>query len=292
LVNRVLVFAKNNCSSTVPAMGALEEADRAFLETVRSLVDEAYDCYSNFRLRRAAIAIMELAQRGNVYFDSKQPWKAAKDPDKRASMETTIACCLECLKSLALVSSPIIPETAEKVWSMIGFEKSLEEGGWKEAAEERIPEGQQLQQPVILFNKIEDEQIEEELLKLQEMSKKAVSQTVQGKYESLKESIAIDEVQKLDLRVAKVLAAEPVKSSNKLLKLEVDLGFEKRTILSGIKKHYDPGQLIGKNVVIVANLKPAKMMGIESQGMLLAGSSESDLEVLFVENLPPGSPVK
>jgi methionyl-tRNA synthetase len=165
-VNRVLVFAKNNCNSKIPEPGKLEETDQKFLEKVKKLASQAEDNYNSFSLRRATQTIMELAQEGNVYFDAKQPWKAVKNPETKPSMETTIACCLECIKILALISSPIIPETAEKVWKMIGMTTPLSNQKWLEVVNNPIKSGQNLPLPEILFKKIEDEQIEHELEKL------------------------------------------------------------------------------------------------------------------------------
>jgi methionyl-tRNA synthetase len=165
-VNRVLVFAKNNCASKIPEMGKLEDIDQKFLEKVKKLAEQAKENYQGFSLRRATQTIMELAQEGNVYFDAKQPWKAVKNPETRPSMETTVASCLECIKILALISSPIIPETAEKVWKMIGMMTPLSKETWDNIAKTPLKSEQLLPAPEILFKKIEDEQIEHELEKL------------------------------------------------------------------------------------------------------------------------------
>lgn len=169
-VNRVLVFAKNNCGAKVPHPGKLEEIDIKFLEKVKKLAEQAKDNYNSFSLRRATQTIMELAQEGNVYFDGKQPWKAAKNPDTRPSMETTVSCCLECIKVLALISYPIIPETAEKVWKMLGMGSVLSKQLWDKVVETHLKQDQELPAPEILFKKIEDEQIEQELQKLKKTS--------------------------------------------------------------------------------------------------------------------------
>lgn len=169
-VNRVLVFAKNNCGAKVPLPGKLEEIDIKFLEKVKKLAEQAKDNYNSFSLRRATQTIMELAQEGNVYFDGKQPWKAAKNPDTRPSMETTVSCCLECIKVLALISYPIIPETAEKVWKMLGMGSVLSKQLWDKVVETHLKQDQELPAPEILFKKIEDEQIEQELQKLKKTS--------------------------------------------------------------------------------------------------------------------------
>lgn len=291
LVNRVLVFAHRQCQGRVPALH-LEEVDEVFLENVKGLFKEAFDCYRHFKLRRASQVIMEIAQAGNVYFDSKQPWKDAKAGDSAAMarMATTIGCCLECLKFLALASFPIIPDTAAKVWKMIGNTQEIAKFNWAEAMEETLKTEQALTEPVILFQRIEDTQIEAEINKLHSLS--AQTQKVKPmEYEPLKPTVEIDDVAKLDLRIGVILEAANVPKSKKLLQLKVDLGFEQRSILSGISQFYQPEQLIGKRVVVIANLKPAKLMGIESQGMLLAGCVDASLELLSVENLPAGTSV-
>lgn len=292
LVNRTLVFAKNQCEGKIPAYGPLTEIDAKFLENVRQLAEQARECFETFKLRRATQVIMELAQLGNVYFDSKKPWQDAKNPETRPAMETTISCCLECLKTLALISSPIIPETANKLWQLLGFTTSLEKGSWKEILNTPLHEGQKMSEPKILFTKIEDAQIDEELKKLQALSAThALTQEQKIDYAPLGDLIEFDDFCKIDLRVGQVLSAVPVPKSKKLLKLEVDLGFEKRTIVSGISQHYKPEEIIGKKVIVVANLKPATLMGIQSQGMILAGSQAQQLKLLEIADLPPGSSV-
>lgn len=291
LVNRVLVFAKNNCHGKVPSVMDLQQVDVEFLENVKKIVDQAAESYEAFKLRRASQLIMELAQLGNIYFDHKRPWTEAKNPDsKHYSMETTIACCLECLKCLALISYPIIPATAMQVWKLLGYFSDFQQVQWDQVRNTQIPPGQVLKEPKILFQKIEDSQIEEELAKLKKMSQK-FTEKKEVDYMPLKPTVAIDDVQKLDLRIGIILKAEAMPKSKKLLKLEVDLGFEKRQIVSGISAHYAPENLIGKRVVVVANLQPAALMGVESQGMLLAGSNNEALELLTVNELFPGSVV-
>lgn len=295
LVNRVLVFARNHCGNKVPSTLTLEPIDETFLKEMYSLIDQATDSYRNFRVRRVCQLIMELAQLGNVYFDAKKPWLDAKTLDakseeKRPRMETTIVSCLECLKALALISSPIIPETAQQIWQMLGYEGELAKGVWSAIVEAPIPNGQPLGEPRILFQKIEDAQIEQEIAKLHQLAKqheppKSIS------YVPLKAPVDIEEVRKLDLRVGLIKEAVAVPKSKKLLKLQVDLGFETRTIVAGVALSYRPEELIGKKVVVVANLKPAVLMGIESQGMLLAGHSGEGLEMVGGGDLPPGSVV-
>lgn len=287
LVNRVLVFAQNNCQAQVPAKSQLEEVDHRFLNEMGRLISEIEGCYSSYKLRRASQLIMELAQAGNAYFDVKTPWKHAKDENMRPVMETTIALCLECIKTLAGVSSPIIPQTAEKIWKMLGFQKPLETHTWSQIFELPFKAGSPLPKPSILFQKIEDETIEQEIAKLEQLHTQA-SEKLAPPYAPLKAPITIDEFSKIDLRIGLIQQAERLPKSKKLLKLQVDLGFETRTILSGISQHFTPEELVGKKVIIVANLKPATMMGVESQGMVLAGSLDSALELATVQDLPAG----
>lgn len=289
LVNRVMTFAHRQCGGKVPSP-KLEEIDELFLNDMQVLTKEAFECYEQFKLRRVCQVMMELAQLGNVYFDSKQPWKDAKDGGESACkrMETTIYCCLECLKLLALISFPLIPETSTKVWKMIGKDKDITDEEWETIAGKVLPIDQKLGEPEILFQRVEDAQIDKEVEKLHAMAAK--SQSVKPiEYAPLKPTIEIETFQELDLRVGQILEAALVPKSKKLLLLKVDLGFEQRSILSGISQYYKPEELIGKRVAVIANLKPAKLMGIQSEGMLLAGSLDGALELLSVQNLPAGS---
>lgn len=284
LANRTLVFAKTHCESKVPPLGTLDETDLAFQKQIHDLLPSAKDCYEHFHLRKASQIVMELAQAGNVYFDLKKPWVAAKSPETRSKMETTIALCLDAIKAMALISFPIIPESGSKLWKLLGYHSPLEKQGWDDVLSCSIPAGQTLPEPELLFSKIEDAWIQEEIDLLEKLKcRKAVST------ETLKPEITIDDVRKLDLRVAKILHAERVPKSSKLLKLRADLGFEERTIIAGIGQAIeDPASLIGKHVVVVANLKPAVLMGIESQGMLLAASTSQGPEPLNISRGVPG----
>ncbi len=287
LVNRVLVFAQNKCAAKIPPTHALEEVDHRFINEMTRLTQEIEESYATYRLRRACQLIMELAQAGNTYFDVKAPWKDAKEEATRPIMETTIALCLECIKRLAIGAFPIMPQTAERVWEMLGSGTPLEH--WTDLNNE-LPASQILPKPSILFQKVEDEVIEHEIEKL----KKSAAQAMEKKeppYAPLKESITYDDFSKIDLRVGLIRKAEKLPKSKKLLKLEVDIGFEARTLLSGISQHYSPEELVGKKVVVVANLEPAKIMGVESQGMVLAGSLDSALELVTLQDLPAGADV-
>ena len=171
LVNRIMVFAHKQCEGKIPALGTLQEGDREFLAKMKLLVDQIEESYNTFRLRRASQLFMELAQIGNGYFDAKKPWQDAKQPETRPHMETTLACCFECLKLLALVSFPIIPQSAEAVWQMLGNEEgSIAVAGWDNVRDNALPAGQQLREAKILFAKVEDEEIQKEIDSLRGLS--------------------------------------------------------------------------------------------------------------------------
>jgi methionyl-tRNA synthetase len=217
---------------------------------------------------------MEISSLANTYFDKKQPWKSSGQ-----RLETTMALCLEAVKILAIVSFPLIPTSAEKVWKMLGCATSLEVENWDRVLKTPFKAGHQLQKSHPLFVKIEDTVIAEEKQKL-------YGQKPDRVYQALKPEISIEDFGKIDLRVGKILAAEKIAKSKKLLHLTIDLGFEKRSIVSGIGEHYkEPSELIGKQVTVVANLEPATLMGQLSQGMVLAASEGTELRVVAIDDI-------
>lgn len=298
LVNRVLVFVQNQCHGLVPSFEAMESIDDQFLQNIQTIARQAAESYEEFKLRRASQLVMELAQLGNVYFDTKHPWKDAKVEDKLPRMRTTLACCLECLKVLALISSPVIPQAAARVWAMLGYDCSLQSCGWNGVLSQKVPVGQPILKTEILFQKIEDEQIQNEIQKLRQLSalheskeKARASQVSVAPIAPLKSIVSIDDVRKLDLRIGVIKEAEPIPKSKKLLRLQVDIGLQLRSIVAGIGGSYRVEDLIGRRVVVVANLEPATLMGVQSEGMILGAKQSGGLELLFVDESSPGSEV-
>ena len=296
-VHRVLVFAKQHCEGKVPPVGALQEVDTQFLQKIRALEDQAEEAYRSFHLRKATQILMEMAQTGNGYFEHKKPWVLAKNPEHKALLSTAIYCCIQCIKSLALISSPLIPVSSQKIWEELGYTTSLEKGNWAKIRDSQVGMGQKLPDPVVIFRKVEDEEIMEHIealgkaksLHQEVIVKPEYPVQVELAFEPLKPEIVFDQFGKIDLRVAEVLEAIKVPKSKKLLKLLIDLGFEKRTLVSGIALSYEPEHLIGKKVIVVANLAPATIMGVESRGMVLAGHSGALLELPHMQSLPNGS---
>lgn len=168
LVNRVLVFAERNCSKKVPSLGQLEAIDKEFLENIQQIAKECEKAYASFSLRKASQQIMELASISNIYFDAKKPWKGVKEVALQASMMTTIACSFQALSVLAMVSYPIIPKTAETLWKLLGSSESLEKMSWNAISDNMISEGQQLPSPSILFQKVEDDLISDQISALKQ----------------------------------------------------------------------------------------------------------------------------
>ncbi len=293
LINRVLVFTQNNCEHTVPPLTNLGEVEQAFIANVDSLMSSVKEAYSTYKLRKASQLLMELAQAGNVFFDAMKPWKLAKDPAERTRLDACIASCFYCLKALALAMFPITPEAAQKLWTLLGYKTPLHTHTWDDVIETAVPETNALPEPSVLFEKVEDVLIQKKQAELCSKNAQESLPTVPKQYEPLKETITIDDFSKVDLRVAKIIEVSRVEKSKKLLKLHVDLGFEKRQVLAGVAKHIESLEsLVGKRVVIVANLKPAKLMGIESQGMMLCAGDDVALEPIHIQQAGVGLPVR
>lgn len=280
-LNRTLVFAHRSCQGVIPEPGSFSEEDKKFEKEIEAIYHLITQAYEGFSLRKVTRHLIELCQLGNTYFNAKAPWKLAKDPSKAKAVDTVIYLCLQCLQKLMLAFSPIIPDAAQKGWEQLGQVEKIASLSWNLP---KLKVGTPLQKPEVLFRKIEDDEVAKHLADLNTMSKKVKEK------DTLKEAISFEAFQKLDFRVGKVLECERIPKSKKLFKLLVDLGFETRTIVSGIAHCYSENEIVGKKVVVVANLKPATIMGVESRGMILAGHADkNNLEVLNVNNLSPGN---
>jgi methionyl-tRNA synthetase len=293
-VHRVLTFAKQHCASQVPPCETLQEIDREFLTNIERCVQEANHAYNGFHLRKATQIIMELAQLGNAYFEHKKPWSLVKTGEKGA-LQATIYCGIQAIRSLALISSPIIPASAQKIWEQLGYKTPLEKENWAHVQGTQVPSGQHLPEPFVIFRKVEDVEIDLQIQQLHASLKEITlkTDTLVEKpmiFEPLKAAIGIDQFDRIDLRVGTVLEATNIPKSKKLLKLTVDLGFEKRTIVSGIALHYQAEQMVGKKVLVVANLTPVTLMGVESHGMILA-AHDTALELPLLQAVASGSTV-
>jgi methionyl-tRNA synthetase len=267
-VNRTFHFVHKNFDGKVPPAGELNASDEEFLAELQKIRDSIASSFERFRFRDGVSATMNLARAGNKYFNDQEPWKSLKSDTARCA--TSLNICLQSIYAMSILFEPVLPHSVQTLRSMLQLGDAVPLS-WDDALSYKLPDGHTLGTAEILFKKIEDEQIEEEVQRLgHALADDSEKDDIE--YEDIKEQISFDEAMKLDLRTATILEAEKIQKSNKLVKLIVDIGSEKRQIVAGIAKQYSPEELIGKSIVIVANLKTAKLMGVESQGMLLAAS--------------------
>lgn len=288
-INRVLVFVQQKAEGKVPPLKDLQEVDLAFQRKIQEIAQECATAYNSYQLRKACQCLMELAQVGNVYFDAKKPWYSAKDPSLKQDMNNTLRLCLECIQALGLLSYPVIPETSQKIESLLGFSEGFFlELGWQGVLQRPLEEGALLPEPKILFARVEDETIAPYIAQLEAKKSPILPSPVLP----MKETISIEDVKKIDLRIGLIQSVERVPKSKKLLKLSVNVGSEIRTIVAGIGEGLtDLSSLIGRKVIVVVNLAPASLCGVESQGMLLAAKGIEGFELPSFEVSHPGDPV-
>ncbi len=287
-VNRALQLTKKYWGGVVPECGALQEVDRKAIEEFKDVKDKMEALIDVFKFREAQKEAMNLARIGNKYITECEPWKVWKTDPKR--VETILYISLQLVANLSIAFEPFLPFSSKKLRDMIG----LQDYDWSQLGSTNLlTAGHQLSEPQLLFEKIEDSAIQAQLDKL--AATKRANEAATYKASPIKPNIAFDEWQKLDIRVGHVKACEKVKKSSKLLKFTIDDGSgTDRTICSGIAKFYEPQALIGKDVLFIANLAPRKMMGIESQGMILSAvNDDGTLAVTTTEHtVKPGSQVE
>ncbi|WP_308580268.1 methionine--tRNA ligase [Prevotella denticola] len=286
-VNRALQLTKKYWDGVVPACGELHDVDRQAIQEFKDVKEKVEAYLEAFKFREAQKEAMNLARIGNKYITECEPWKVWKTDPKR--VETILNLSLQLVANLSIAFEPFLPFSSKKLRSMI----NMTEYDWSElGSTDLLPAGKQLAEPELLFDKIEDEAIEAQLRKLEETRK--ANEEAAYKAEPVKKEIPFDDFEKLDIRVGHILRCEKVKKSKKLLKFTLDDGSgTERTILSGIAAYYEPEQLTGKDVLFVANFAPRRMMGIESQGMILSAvNSDGSLTVTTtLGEVKPGSQV-
>jgi len=251
------------------------DLDREALQALQETPARIEAFLENYRFREACFELMNLARVGNKYLAETEPWKTAKTDTERTA--TILHIAAQITANLAILMQPILPHTSQKLAKMMNLE-SVE---WDLAGSSFLEIGHQIEKAELLFEKIEDNVIELQIQKLS-ANQKQQSQSV----EALKEVVNFDDFSKLDIRIATVLEAEKVPKTSKLLKLTLDTGLDKRTVVSGIAEFYKPEDLIGKQVCLLANLAPRSLKGIESQGMILtAENPDGSLSLLNPEKL-------
>ena len=286
-VNRALQLTKKYWNGVVPACGELQEVDEKAIAEFKDVKEKVEQYLDVFKFREAQKEAMNLARIGNKYITECEPWKVWKTDPKR--VETILNISLQLVANLAIAFEPFLPFSSEKLRKMINM-PTFE---WTQlGSTDLLKAGDQLAEPELLFEKIEDEVIEKQLQKLADTKK--ANEEASYKAEPIKPEVSFDDFEKLDIRVGHILNCEKVKKSKKLLKFTIDDGSGvERTICSGIAAYYEPEQLIGKDVLFVANFAPRKMMGIESQGMILSAVNfDGSLHVTsLLDQVKPGSQV-
>lgn len=263
-VNRAVVLTHKYFDGKVPARGELMPIDEDVINAVSEAPAKIQSAFDQFKFREALSQMMELARIGNKYLADTEPWKLIKEDKSR--VETILNIALQISANLAIVCEPFLPFTAQKLTGILNTKKR----GWTEAGGvDFLSDGHQLNEATLLFEKIEDKAVEAQVNKLLETKKMNEQENTTPDLPKLKDEIVFDDFLKMDLRVGEIKTAEKVEKSNKLLKFTVDMGLETRTILSGVAKHFIPEEMVGKKVTVMANLAPRKIMGVESQGMLL-----------------------
>ncbi len=261
-VNRAVVLTHKYFDGKVPARGTLQPVDEQLLAEMGEFPSRIGQSLDAFRFREALAGLMDAARAGNKYLADTEPWKLIKTDPQR--VESILHVALQVVANLGVLSSPFLPIAAKNIREMAG----IGECSWSDAGRgDLLSEGQEVQKGALLFEKIEDEKINEQIQKL--MDTKAANEATESNVAPQKEEITYDDFMKMDLRVGEILEAEKVPKSNKLLKFKVDIGIDQRTIVSGIAKHFEVEEMPGKKVLVLTNLAPRKIMGIESQGMLL-----------------------
>jgi methionyl-tRNA synthetase len=273
-VNRTLAFTARSFGGIVPQRAELNERDRSMLSLLERAPSVIGDLYETYRFREAVAETVAVARAANKYFNDSEPWKTVKTD--RSGCGTTISISLQTVRALSILLRPVIPMISAEMARQLGDPSDAVV--WDRAGIDPVPPGRALPKPEILVNKIEDQAIETMMNDLSAPS--APADTTPAP----EPMIAIDDFKKVSLRVATVVSAEPVPKSEKLLRLIVSIGGEERQVLAGIAKHYRPEELTGKQVVVVANLQPARLMGQESRGMLLAANAaDGNLKLITVD---------
>lgn len=295
LLNRTVAMITQYFEGVIPAYkGSNTEFEKSLVQANNDAVRQYEEAMEKMEFSVALSAVWQVIGRANKFIDETMPWKLAKDETKREELESVLVHLAETLRRVAILLQPFITRAPKKIFAQLNIQdeklhswESLQQFG-------QIPAGTKVEKGKPIFPRLEHEK---EVAYIQEQMKANAPKLEEKKEEVVEEEqlpqITIDDFAKIDLRVAKVIQCEPVKKANKLLKLQLDLGYEKRQVVSGIAEHYKPEELVGRKVIVITNLKPVKLRGEISEGMILAGEKDGVLSLATVaENLPIGAKVK
>lgn len=260
-INRTIVLTHKYFNGIVPERGELTDYDKEVLAEIPQIVDRTAKWLDNFHFREALKECMGLARLGNKYLADTEPWKKIKEDENR--VRTILNISLQISADLAALTEPFMPFSAEKLRGFLNMPKLA----WKEMGTDVLPSGHQINEAGLLFEKIEDEAIEKQMKRLENIKKQ--NEAANAPMAAAKPDISFEDFQRMDIRVGKIVAAEKVAKTKKLMKLTVETGIDTRTVVSGIAEQYTPAEVIGRQVSIIVNLAPKMLKGIESRGMIL-----------------------
>jgi methionyl-tRNA synthetase len=295
LLNRTVAMIQKYFDGVIPVYdGSQTSFDEQLEDMIKETKTKVENAMEDMQFSVALTSLWQLVSRTNKYIDETQPWVLAKEESNRAALGSVMSHLVESLRQVSIMLQPFLTTTPKQVWKQLGIEgsafttwESLETVG-------AVPEGTKVAQGEPIFPRLDmKEEVEYIKEQMQGTKAKAAEQEKKEVNQEEQEEITIEDFMKVELRVAEVISAEPVKKADKLLKIQLDLGYEKRQVVSGIAKFYKPEELVGKKVICVTNLKPVTLRGELSQGMILAGEQDGVLSLATVDqNLPNGSKVK
>ena len=288
LVNRTVAMAGKYFNKEICAPGGEDETDKSLKKACADCVKSVEEKMDSLHIADALDAVFDLARRSNKYIDETQPWVLAKTDEGKERLKTVLYNLLESIRIIAVCLESFMPETSEKILVQIGNPES----DWDSVNSfGKIKPGSFVGDAVPLFARIDEAKKLSEIEEFNQKKYPPKNDKTEEKTEA--EEITIEDFARIDLRSAKILSAEKIEGADKLYKLSVDLGYEKRQIVSGLAKSYTPDELAGKTVIVIANLKPAKLRGVESKGMLLAASDDKNLRLCVLDgDIAPGSKVR
>jgi len=285
-INRTLVLTRKYFENRVPEQGTLTSYDREVLCEIPAIVERVEKNLDTFHFREALKEAMGLARLGNKYLADTEPCKLIKTDVER--VKTILNVCIQISANLSTLMEPFMPFSSEKLRKFM----QLEPVAWESMGTDVVPAGHELGEVGLLFDKIEDAQIQAQIDKLE--ATKRANEVANVQVAPAKENVTFDAFTRMDIRVGKIIAAEKVSKTKKLMKLTVDTGIDQRTVVSGIAEHYTPEEVIGRQVSILVNLEPKSLKGIESQGMILmAEDADGSLSFVAPERVvKPGSEIR
>ena len=269
-IHRTLTFITNFFQGKVPERGPLDKNDNDLVQAIKETPQIVGDLIESFKFKAALREIMGLARKGNNYLSVKEPWHQIKEDKKKTG--TTLNLSIQLVRSLAILTSPFIPNSSEKIWDSLGIQKKFKEVIWKEASDLSIPTGNTIPAPKPLFFKVKSKELETKLNSIRKGEKMKDPKPA--------DQITFEEFKKLDIRLGKIIEIQSIKGADKLIKLTIDIGKRKIQCVAGLKTFYKPEDLKEKLVAVLVNLQPTKLKGVLSEGMILAASTKDSVRIL------------